>query len=606
MTFKAEAHLAVARGLLAVVLLGSTACLDSAAPVSHVDPLPGIIVSPPVAASNGTLTSRFGSASLDDGSLVYVSLVPGSVPGGQQAMIRNQSSGASVTTAVVNGGFDPVAIPGSVGNTLLVEISRSAGAILLRGTSAVRPKRPPAIVRTNPPRGGRDVPLNTTIVIVFSTPIDSTTLTTGTVQLWRGTTPVSGAVLRSDFAGIRAEFRPDSLLTVQTEYHLVVTQQIRDVNGIPVDSAVTVSFTTGSTPPATGLSFAAVTAGFYHTCGVTTAGAAYCWGTNGNGELGLGNLNPGRLTAVPVVGGLSFVAVDAGGARTCGITADGAAYCWGENLQGRLGVGTTTDFQQSPAPVTGGLSFVTLSVGGAHTCGVTAAGAAYCWGANVFGELGDATTIDRSSPVLVEGGMIFTEVSPGGAHTCGITAAGAAYCWGHNEYGQLGDGTTTDRSVPGLVAGGLSFTTVSAADHHTCGLTATGAAYCWGYNGMGQLGDGTKTDRSSPVLVAGDLSFTVLRSTIAYQTCAVTAAGAAYCWGINGVGQLGDGTTTNRSSPAPVAGGLNFASVSTGYFHTCGISVAGVTYCWGDNGNFQLGDGTGSSSSVPVKVAGQP
>jgi alpha-tubulin suppressor-like RCC1 family protein len=193
-----------------------------------------------------------------------------------------------------------------------------------------------AMYRSIPPR------------IVFSTPIDSTTLTTGTVQLWRGTTLVSGAVLRSDFAGIRAEFRPDSLLAVQTEYHLVVTQQIRDVNGMALDSAVTVSFTTGSTPPATGLRFAAVTAGVYHTCAVTAAGAAYCWGTNGNGELGLGHLNPGRTTAVPVVGGLSFAAVDAGLGRTCGITADGAAYCWGET-RGPAGVGSTTT-QPSPAP----------------------------------------------------------------------------------------------------------------------------------------------------------------------------------------------------------------------------------------------------------------
>ena len=129
MTLKAEAHLAMARILLAVVLAWVTACVDSAGPLSRVDPLPGIVVSPPVAESNGTPTSRLGSAPLDDGSLVYVSLVPGSVPGGQQAMIRNQSTGSSVPTAVVNGGFDPVAIPGSIGDTLLVEVSRSAGGI---------------------------------------------------------------------------------------------------------------------------------------------------------------------------------------------------------------------------------------------------------------------------------------------------------------------------------------------------------------------------------------------------------------------------------------------------------------------------------------------
>ena len=168
-------------------------------------------------------------------------------------------------------------------------------------------------------------------------------------------------------------------------------------------------------------------------------------------------------------------------------------------------------------PVAGGVSFAAVSAGSFYTCGVTVAGAAYCWGDNGLGQVGDGTTTTPgtgpSSPALVAGGVSFAAVSAGFTHTCGVTAAGAAYCWGYNFFGDLGDGTTTDRSSPVLVAGGVSFAAVSAGDFHTCGVTAAGAAYCWGDNTVGQLGDGTSTlpgadatnrpYRSSPVRVVG-------------------------------------------------------------------------------------------------------
>ena len=239
---------------------------------------------------------------------------------------------------------------------------------------------------------------------------------------------------------------------------------------------------------------------------------------------------------------LAFTAVSAGNFHTCGVTAKGTAYCWG---YGQLGDGTTTG-RSSPVLVAGGVRFAGVSAGDSNACGVTAVGAAYCWGNNNAGQLGDGTMIPRLKPVLVAGGVSFKAVSAGFGHTCGVTAKGTAYCWGYNGEGELGDGTTTDRWTPVLVAGGSGFKVLSAGGLHTCGVT-DGTAYCWGFNGggcvivlcaYGQLGDGTTTDRWVPTSVAGRPPFIAV-SAGTYHTCGVTAVGAVYCWGYNDAGRLG-------------------------------------------------------------------
>lgn len=185
---------------------------------------------------------------------------------------------------------------------------------------------------------------------------------------------------------------------------------------------------------------------------MTAAGNAYCWGWNLHGQLGDGT-NTDRNAPVPVnAAGFSFGGISAGGGNTCGVTIAGDAYCWGLNNWGQLADGTNTD-RDTPVPVnTGGLSFGDISAGVNHTCGVTTDEDAYCWGENFGGQLGDGTNADRNTPVAVDaGGLNFADISAGLFHTCGVTTAGDAYCWGSNSWGQLGDATNTDSNVPVMV-----------------------------------------------------------------------------------------------------------------------------------------------------------
>jgi alpha-tubulin suppressor-like RCC1 family protein len=371
-----------------------------------------------------------------------------------------------------------------------------------------------------------------------------------------------------------------------------------------------------SAGPATASSqkFVQISTGEDHTCGLTSRGAAYCWGYNGYGELGDGTTTDSGVNGPQaVIGGLKFTSIQTGGYYTCGLTSRGAAYCWGYNEYGQLGDGTTTDSNNNgPQAVIGGLKFASISVGYYHACGLTSRGAAYCWGYNGGGELGDGTTTDSNNngPQAVIGGLKFASISAGYYYTCGLTTRGTAYCWGDNYYGQLGDGTTTDsdENGPQAVIGGLKFASLSAESYyHTCGLTSRGAAYCWGYNFEGQLGDGTRDDseEAGPQAVIGGLKFASIQ-TGGYHTCGLTSRGAAYCWGYNSSGQLGDGTTTNSNEAGPqaVIGGLRFARLGVDGYHACGLTTRGAAYCWGDNYYGELGDGTTDNSGVngPVQV----
>jgi alpha-tubulin suppressor-like RCC1 family protein len=401
------------------------------------------------------------------------------------------------------------------------------------------------------------------------------------------------------------------------------------------------SFTATAQPVAGDIVFRYIDAGGYHACGITTTEQLLCWGYNADGQLGLGSTS---LVTSPTLipGDYRYRRIAGGSYHACAFTLASEAQCWGNNGDGRLGSGSAGGQSTTPVPVLEAQSADTLvngdtvvvgqvrllvqalAAGEAHSCGVDLAQRAWCWGRNKEGQLGRGGFSSWFPPTPVSTTDVFKEVSVGGLHSCGITLSGGGRCWGYNVAGQLGDGSTANSALPVNVATGQLRTDPLVIFHspdpdfplppgpflasgydHTCAIAVAGPTLCWGLNEYGQVGDGTTANRTSPVAVAGGHTFAAITAGLRH-TCALDASGAAWCWGDNTYGELGDGTHTGSDTPVAVAGGLQFAYLKAGELSACGVTPAGVAHCWGDNEYGQLGDGTTASSAVPVKVAFQP
>lgn len=368
----------------------------------------------------------------------------------------------------------------------------------------------------------------------------------------------------------------------------------------------------------------AVAAGLSHTCAIAADSSAYCWGSNEFGQLGmtdttrcarLDRLIPCETRPRAAAAGIKVLQVAAGGSHTCGIGADGRVYCWGDNLYGQLGDPAIRQSATPTAALAAGL-FTAVAAGGSFTCALRSDGVVLCWGANATGQNGSAVVGPGSAiPVAVQSSQRFASIAAGDRRACGRVPDGTLYCWGAEWVGRSAQGTEVTRAIaqPTRVLLSPSFQSITVGTHTTCGIAAD-ASYCWEANPTGTLGDGTTVGATSPIKVKTSERFVSI-SAGDTQTCGIAATGLAWCWGAAEAGQLGvsPGTISARcgmsslpcrTSPYRVSGWRLFKQISAGQGdHTCALTLAGNVYCWGAGNMGQRGDGRMSAQWTPTKVA---
>lgn len=346
--------------------------------------------------------------------------------------------------------------------------------------------------------------------------------------------------------------------------------------------------------------------GGYHTCAVLDDGSLWCWGRGDGGQLGNGANVATNLAPVPVTGftagGTPISAISVGGFHTCALRSDGTLWCWGNNGTGQLGNGTTSS---SNIPVQATITDVAaIDAGGNFTCAVKSNGSVWCWGTNISGQLGINSVVSTNTPTQVQGLTSgFIQVSCGDQHACAVKSDGTIRCWGEGSTGQLGNNATLDSLVPVQVSSMTTGISVTTGMSHTCAINNSGAALCWGANNYGQIGNGGIDLRQIPTNVSTLNSGVTVISSQNDNTCATKSNGAAFCWGQNNGGYLGDGTTTSSNIPVAVSGlSSGTQSVTNGYHQNCALTTSGFAFCWGTNTYGQLGDGSTSPSNIPRAV----
>ncbi|HRG97831.1 MAG TPA: hypothetical protein PLR99_16365 [Polyangiaceae bacterium] len=356
--------------------------------------------------------------------------------------------------------------------------------------------------------------------------------------------------------------------------------------------------------------------GKYHTCAKRRSGTVKCWGDDSAGQTGTGGkVRETSDAGIPVVPTPAFVenvsafTIAAGGQHTCIAQIDGTVSCWGFNVSGQLGNGSSAT-ATTPTPTRVLVDALRLAGGSSHTCAVRRNGELACWGNNTSGQLGNATTTSTNVPIPLQDLQNVKGLALGQSHSCAYTSTGDAFCWGENFNGQLATTGAAREVLPRKCEGVSGVTAMAASNDSTCAVVANGGVLCWGKDDLGQLGKGTKGagTNSTPVPVQGVAGATAIVAG-AEHFCAMTGEGAVLCWGSNRIGQLANGREAGVAEigrPTTVAG-VTAVAIGAGGEHTCAVKTDDGIACWGDNGHGELGIGLSKpSSSVPVPVSNFP
>ncbi|MEM1334662.1 MAG: hypothetical protein AAGG08_14515, partial [Actinomycetota bacterium] len=359
-----------------------------------------------------------------------------------------------------------------------------------------------------------------------------------------------------------------------------------------------------------------VSVGLRHSCAVLDDGNVSCWGTSDAGALGVGSsglvtrFSPSDPIALPA--GRTAVAISLGDDHSCALLDDGDVSCWGSDDAGQLGNGSSgsTAAPGGAVQLPAGRRAVAIGAGQEHSCALLDDGTVSCWGADDRGQLGDDAALaaieSPSPPISIPGGPAVA-IDAGADHTCVMGSGLEVFCWGDGQYGQLGNGGLDIVRVPPAdpVALAPRPDAIAAGQGATCALLDGSTMSCWGDAELGRLANGSTADTNvnapdGSVGFPGNRGATTIDLEDAHG-CAVLDDGQIACWGSNGRGQLGDGTTVDRGVPVLV-NGLNGTAVdvAVGLRHTCALLDNGAILCWGDNSVGQLGDpSAGASRSTP-------
>jgi alpha-tubulin suppressor-like RCC1 family protein len=344
-----------------------------------------------------------------------------------------------------------------------------------------------------------------------------------------------------------------------------------------------------------------------YTLAVRTNGTLWAWGQNFDGQLGDGTTTQ-RYVPTQIGTASTWKSVAASTQHSVALRTNGTLWAWGSNFNGQLGDGTTTD-HLAPVQIGTATNWQSIAAGPGYTMAIRTDGTLWAWGSNSSGELGDGTTVNRSAPVQIGTATNWVAIATGGKHTVAVRTDGTLWTWGDNRYGQLGNGSyaPSSPSVPVQIGTATNWQSIAAGSDYTVAVRTDGTLWAWGSNSYGQFGEGTTSDylQGTPMQVGTATNWQSVAAG-GQHAVAIRSGGMLWAWGLNSSGQLGDGTTTNHLPPAQIGNAANWQSVAVGAYHSVALRADGTLWTWGDNTFGQLGDGLPMSSSVPLLIFGSP